>query len=78
MSSNCTFNDIERISICNGGASDHVEVANQDDSRVAPNTISWWHDLSSLGGDVNFPLVVLITPKISQFLLLVSSGPIMY
>ena len=39
---NCAFKDIERISICDGGASDHVEVANQDDSRTrgAPNTIS--------------------------------------
>ena len=45
---NCAFKDIERISICDGGASDNVDVANQDDSRTrgSPNTISWWwHDV---------------------------------
>ena len=45
---NCTFKDTERISICDGGASDNVEVANQDNSRTrgAPITISWWwHDV---------------------------------
>ena len=41
LSGNCALNDIERISICDGGASDHVEVANNDDSRGAPN----WHDV---------------------------------
>ena len=47
LSSNCAFKEIERISIRDGGASDHVrvEVANHDDSRGAPNTISWRHDL---------------------------------
>lgn len=45
-SSYCTFKDIERISICDGGASDHVasEIAfHQDDSDIsgAPNAISW-------------------------------------
>ena len=51
---NSVSKDIEGISICDGGttiqltkiASDHVEVAiHQDDSRVAPNTISWWHEV---------------------------------
>ena len=39
--------DIEWIDICDGGASDHVEVANHDDSRCAPNTVtwSWWHEI---------------------------------
>ena len=45
MPCNCTFKDIERISICDGGASDNVEVANQDDCRGAPNTISRWHEV---------------------------------
>ena len=42
LSGNCTLKDIERISIRDGGASDHVEL---DDSRGAPNTISWWHEV---------------------------------
>ena len=42
---NCTFKDTERISICDGGASDHVEVTNEENSRGAPNTISWWHEV---------------------------------
>ena len=48
LSDNCAFKEIERISICDGGASDHVrvEVASHDDSRGVPNTISWRHDLS--------------------------------
>ena len=41
LSGNCTFTEIERISICDGGASDDVEVASHDDSRGAPN----WHDV---------------------------------
>ena len=49
LSSNCTFKDIERISICEGGSpiqvtkisSDYVEVAiDQDDSRGVKNTIT--------------------------------------
>jgi hypothetical protein len=54
LTSNCTFKDIERISICDGGtpilvtkiALDHVEVAfHQDDSRGAPKTVSWRHEV---------------------------------
>ena len=45
LSGNCAFKEIERISICDSGASDHVEVANHNDSRGAPNAISWWHNV---------------------------------
>ena len=44
MSDNdCPVTVLSRTSICNGGASDDIEVANHDDSRGAPNTISWRH-----------------------------------
>ena len=45
MSGDCAFKEIERIHICDGGASDDVEVANHDDSRGAPNTVTWWHNV---------------------------------
>jgi hypothetical protein len=66
LSGNCTFEDVERISICGGGtsiqvtkiASDHVEVAiHQDDSRGAPDTICWWHELEVVWGVVAAPLL---------------------
>ena len=45
---NCTFNGVERIGICDCGASDHVEVAiDQDDSRGIKNTVSW-HEVVSV------------------------------
>jgi hypothetical protein len=52
LTSNCTFKDIERISISDGAtliqvtkiSLDHVEVAiDQDDSRGVKNTKSGWH-----------------------------------
>ena len=40
--------EIERIRICDGGASDHVEVAiDEDVSRGIENTISW-HEVSPI------------------------------
>ena len=59
LSGNCTFKDIERISICDSGASDDVEVANYDDSRSAPNTISSWHEV--VCGIVVTPFLYKIT-----------------
>ena len=73
MSGNCTFKDIERIGIGDGGtpiqvakisSSGHVEVAaevaiHQDDSRPAPNTVSWWHEV--VCGIVVAPLLYKMT-----------------
>ena len=50
LSSNSAFHDIEGISMIQVTiiASDHVDVAIQHDdshTRVAPNTVSWWHEV---------------------------------
>ena len=55
LSGNCAFKEIERISICDGGALDRirVEVANHNDSRGAPNTITWRHSLVYMDGQAS-------------------------
>ena len=55
--------EIERIRICDGGASDHVEVAiDEDVSRGIENTISW-HEVSPIWKCAAPPYIYVLSTK---------------